>query len=319
MLARVFASLRRNPKAFPASLAAVSSAAAVFMLGSSLSPSSPFASPLKLLLGSRFMSAVAVAKDDEALDPDRFKPFKLESVKEITHDTHLFRFSLDHSQQKLGLNVASCLVVKAPIGENGKDVVRPYTPVSDTEQRGSLDLVIKTYPNGVMSKHIAGLKPGQTLDFKGPISKIPYKANMKKKIGMIAGGTGITPMLQVIKEILKNPSDKTEVSLLFANNTEGDIILKKELDEFAKAHKNFTVNYVVMKSGESWKGERGFVNDSMIKKYLPEPADGNIIFVCGPPGMMNHVSGDKAKDYSQGELTGLLKGLGYKSDHVFKF
>ena len=38
-----------------------------------------------------------------------------------------------------------------------------------------------------------------------------------KKVGMIAGGTGITPMLQLIRQILKNKEDKTEVSLLFAN------------------------------------------------------------------------------------------------------
>ena len=38
--------------------------------------------------------------------------------------------------------------------------------------------------------------------------------------GMVAGGTGLTPMLQVIKEILRNPEDKTSVHLIFANNGE---------------------------------------------------------------------------------------------------
>ncbi len=48
-----------------------------------------------------------------------------------------------------------------------------------------------------MSKHIDSLKVGDTLEMKGPIPKYPYSANAKKKIGMVAGGTGITPMLQV--------------------------------------------------------------------------------------------------------------------------
>jgi cytochrome-b5 reductase len=48
-----------------------------------------------------------------------------------------------------------------------------------------------------MSKHLGELKVGDTLDFKGPLPKYPYKANTKKHVGMIAGGTGITPMLQV--------------------------------------------------------------------------------------------------------------------------
>lgn len=54
----------------------------------------------------------------------------------------------------------------------------------------------------------------------------------------IAGGSGITPMFQVAQEILSNPDDKTQVSLIFANQTEDDIILRKELDNFAK-HDNF--------------------------------------------------------------------------------
>ena len=44
----------------------------------------------------------------------------------------------------------------------------------------------------------------------------PVQTNIKK-LGLIAGGTGITPMLQLVRQILKDPEDKTEVSLLFAN------------------------------------------------------------------------------------------------------
>ena len=41
--------------------------------------------------------------------------------------------------------------------------------------------------------------------------------------------------------------------------------------------------------------------------------------MCGPPPMMEHISGNKAKDKSQGELKGILKDMGYSSDQVFKF
>ncbi len=57
----------------------------------------------------------------------------------------------------------------------------------------------------------------------------------------VAGGSGITPMLQVASEVLRNPADKTEVSLIFANQTEKDIILREEIDEMAAKHKNFKV------------------------------------------------------------------------------
>jgi cytochrome-b5 reductase len=57
----------------------------------------------------------------------------------------------------------------------------------------------------------------------------------------VAGGSGLTPMLQVIKEIARNPEDKTEVNFVFANQTLEDIILKKELDEIAATHDNINV------------------------------------------------------------------------------
>jgi cytochrome-b5 reductase len=269
-----------------------------------------------LALSAKF----ARAKDETALDPKNFKKFTLQEIYPISHNTRRYRFGLEHEDQKLGLNVASCLVVKAPIGENGKDVIRPYTPVSDTEDKGFFDLVVKSYPNGVMSKHFGSLNPGDALEFKGPFPKIEYKPNMKKKIGMIAGGSGITPMYQVIGKILQNPNDKTQISLIYANLSENDILLKQELDTLARRHRDrFKVHYTIDKATKYWKGDTGFVTENLVSKYLPTPDENNAIYVCGPPSMMKWISGEKAPDFSQGELTGLLKKMGYKESHVFKF
>ena len=75
--------------------------------------------------------------------------------------------------------------------------MRPYTPVIFPGSDTHLDLVVKSYAAGKMSKHIGNLEVGDTLEVKGPLPKYPYKPNAKKHIAMIAGGTGITPMLQV--------------------------------------------------------------------------------------------------------------------------
>jgi cytochrome-b5 reductase len=79
---------------------------------------------------------------------------------------------------------------------------------------------------------------------------------MKKNIGMLAGGTGITPMYQVgfifknkscshtsqvLQKILSNPDDHTEVRLIFCNKTEDDILLKHELDALSEKYDNFKV------------------------------------------------------------------------------
>lgn len=54
-------------------------------------------------------------------------------------------------------------------------------------RRGGFDLLVKVYDKGTMSKHLGLMSVGDTLDVKGPIMKLPYEPNMKKKIGMIAG------------------------------------------------------------------------------------------------------------------------------------
>ncbi len=116
---------------------------------------------------------------------------------------------------------------------------------------------------------------------------------------------GITPMLQVLEEVLSEEDDKTHVSLVFANNTEQDIILKNRLDALAKKHPNrFEVHYVVAQPADaaSWKGHTGFINADIVKKHIPGPAEDVMVYVCGPPPFYKALSGNKAPDYTQGEV-----------------
>jgi len=160
------------------------------------------------------------------------------------------------------------------------------------------------------------------VELKGPLPKLEYKANFKKEIAFVAGGTGVTPCLQVIEEILNNPNDKTKITLLFANSTEQDILLREKLNAFAAQHENFRVFYTVDHPSPKWRGYSGFVNKELLTRLLPDPKQGNdiLVYVCGPPGFYKVISGGKnPKDYSQGELTGFLKELGYTENQVFKF
>ena len=59
---------------------------------------------------------------------------------------------------------------------------------------------------------------------------------------MLAGGTGITPMLQVLEEIARNPKDKTETHLVFANVSGKDVLMKETIDKLVKEHPNIKVS-----------------------------------------------------------------------------
>lgn len=122
-----------------------------------------------------------------------FIDLKLESVEEINHNTKKFRFALPNADDVSGLQIASALLTKYKGPEMEKPVIRPYTPTSDEDARGYIDLLIKKYPGGAMSTHMHDMKPDQRLEFKGPIPKYAWSPNKHDHIALIGGGTGITP------------------------------------------------------------------------------------------------------------------------------
>jgi cytochrome-b5 reductase len=190
-----------------------------------------------------------------------------------------------------------------------------------TDEKGFVDFVIKKYEGGPMSSHIHDMEVGQRLDIKGPIPKYQWTPNKHEHVVMIAGGTGITPMWQVANAIFKNPEDKTKVTLVFGNQKEEDILLKKDWERLENTYpQRFRAFYVLDKPPKDWTGGKGgYITKDLLKTVLPEPKSENVkLFVCGPPGMVKAISGPKDK-MKQGELAGLLKELGYNSEQVYKF
>ncbi|KAK9484253.1 hypothetical protein V1527DRAFT_520631 [Lipomyces starkeyi] len=233
------------------------------------------------------LSALKVlrGKARKVLKPDVFQEFELKEKTILSHNTGIYRFGLPNSNDMLGLPIGQHVSIAASI--DGKEIVRSYTPTSSDDDRGYFDLLIKSYPTGNISKYVAGLQLGQTIRVRGPKGNMVYRPGLVRAFGMIAGGTGITPMLQIIRAVLKNPEDKTEISLIFANVAEEDILLKDDLDELAATHKNFKIQYVLNSPKEGWTGGVGFVTADMIKAWCPPPAKDIKILLCGPPPMIS--------------------------------
>ncbi|KDE80174.1 NADH-cytochrome b-5 reductase [Aspergillus oryzae 100-8] len=182
---------------------------------------------------------------------------KLSEIEVLSHNTKRLRFEFEDKEAVSGVTIASALLTKfKPVGAE-KAVLRPYTPTSDEDQPGYLDLVVKVYPNGPMSEHLHSMNVDQRLSFKGPLPKYQWETNKHEHIALIAGGTGITPMYQLIRQIFKNPDDKTKVTLVYGNVTEDDILLKKELQDLENTYpQRFKAFYLLDKPPRSGPAAR---------------------------------------------------------------
>ena len=244
----------------------------------------------------------------------------------VAQDTVLLTFGLADPSQPLGLSTCACLLARGGAGADGQPVVRPYTPVSTNALRGAFELLVKVYPQGVLSRHLGRtLAIGSTMDFRHvPMNvKIQYPfaspAEPARRIGMIVGGTGITPMLQALHALLGTANDASDISLLYSNRAQQDILARPTLERWEAAHaRRFRIYYTLTRETRetSWSGLRGRIDAPMLRAHLPPPSDPRtLLFVCGPPEMYAALSGPR----NEKALSGTLAALGYSAAQVVKF
>jgi cytochrome-b5 reductase len=182
------------------------------------------------------------------------------------------------------------------------------------DEPGSLELMVKCYPNGKASTYLHSLSLGESLLFLTAIPGYKWKPNAFPHITLIAGGAGITPLFQLTQGILKNPEDKTEITMIVGVNTDADVLLKKEFDEFERSFPGrFKAVYTVSRPVEGSPLRKGYVTKELLEDVLGEPHKGDTkVFVCGPPPMEDALVGKRGKG-------GILRELGYRKDQIHNF
>jgi cytochrome-b5 reductase len=220
------------------------------------------------------------------LDPKEYKPLPLVEKERLSSNVFRFVFQLPDPEDVVGIPIGQHVAIKATI--DGQAISRSYTPISNNLDRGRMELLIKCYPDGKLtSGYLEKLEIGDEVMFRGPKGAMKYTPSMCKRIGMIAGGTGITPMYQLIRAICEHETDTTEISLIYANRTEEDIMLRNELEAFARKYpKNFKLWYMLDQPPANWAYGSGYVTPAVMAEHLPGPSDDTAVMLCGPPGMI---------------------------------
>lgn len=249
-------------------------------------------------------------KTPTLLNPKIWKKIKLVDKEIISHDSRIFHFELEHPDQTTGLPVGKHFFIRSK-DSKGSLVMRAYTPKSNHKVKGKLEVLVKIYfpqgniPGGRMTTILENMDTGTHIEIKGPTGEFEYLSkgeflfnNKQGKVDsflMIAGGSGITPCYQVIKEIVDSEEDNTKMKLFYGNRKPEDILCFKDLEEFvATKNSNLVVEHCLSdfhSVPKDWDGLTGRLNKLLWNQYIEEQEKigAFMVLVCGPPGMVEGV------------------------------
>lgn len=178
----------------------------------------------------------------------------------------------------------------------GKEIRRAYSLCTSPYADKDIAVMVKRVEDGLMSNWLAdNLKKGMKLKVMEPMGQFTtdYDRNNKRHIIMFAGGSGITPMMSIIKSILSQEPDSI-CSLIYCNRDIDSIIFKNELDRLQTVDEGrLHVIHVLDNAPMNWQGYSGLLNHDMLSKLVERIPDWGIerttYLMCGPEGMMKNV------------------------------
>ncbi|CAK3810871.1 Nitrate reductase [NADPH] [Lecanosticta acicola] len=267
--------------------------------------------------GAKALAGVEAQPDATAepsatlLHPKAWKKVILHARRQVSWDTVVFTFKLEHDAQVPGLPTGKHLMVRLRDPVTREAIIRSYTPISMESKSGYLDILIKIYnktdtrEGGKMSMALDALPIGHFVDVKGPIGKFQYLGRGLctindakpprhiKTFYMICGGSGITPIFQIFRAIMQDDEDATRCVVLDGNRFLEDILLKDELDALVEAGKGRgVVHHTLTQAPDDWTGLRGRIAGPLLKQYVQRSVtedgkgDGeSMVLVCGPGPM----------------------------------
>lgn len=155
--------------------------------------------------------------------PDTYWPFELTAILPETPDTNVYRFS-----GVCGAEAGQHLIARVTTDDQ-LAMTRQFTVVRWSKD--SFDLMIKVYPDGRFSKYVRRWRIGTTVEFRGPFGHFDYARNRFRRLVMLAAGTGLAPMIPVIRSILDDENDETRIHLFFCCSSH--LPMREELKAFS--------------------------------------------------------------------------------------
>ncbi|KIX09415.1 uncharacterized protein Z518_00495 [Rhinocladiella mackenziei CBS 650.93] len=284
----------------------------------------PVMRPSKALAGPpEFTTKEYTTREQLQRNPSQFQPVELIEKTQLTPSA--YRFTLRTvSPADLTVPVGQHLQLLAhiPTPTAPTTITRSYTPLSSTISSSGytvITLAVKIYDSGPMSQHLLNLSLNSILSARGPLGSYKgYHRFLCSEFGMLAAGTGITPMFPLIERICQDEKDDTTITLLYANGTRKGTLLKKELDQLAERYPGkLKVHYFLSAADESPEAKElhGRIDIFKMKELLPPVEESSKYLICGPDGFAQQM----VRDLEVLGCKSQVEAVSHPTDQVFIF
>src|SRR5262245_35661407 len=227
----------------------------------------------------------------EALEPKTGRSgqstirLQLARIDVQTHDTKTFRFLLSEGD-RITARPGQFLVFQWKI--DGELVRRSYSICSSPAQRAYVEITSKRLPNGHVSRFLSDRAAvGLVVEATGPFGQFYFDEVGHRRIVLIAGGCGITPMTSILRHI-DDRCLSTPVTLIYCVRTRNDIIFGEELESLGRRLSTFRMVLVLSRPDGGWNGPSGHLSRDLIATSV-EDRQSSTFFLCGPPPFMASV------------------------------
>jgi methane monooxygenase component C len=168
----------------------------------------------------------------------------------------------------------------------GTTTTRSYSPANIENKEGILEFFIRIVEDGKFSTYLKNEATiGQILRLKGASGIFGLKANGFTPRFFVAGGTGLAPVLSMVRHMQKWDEPQKCV-IYFGVNTEEEVFLLDDLEKLASQMPTLELRACVWKYSDSWHGEKGSVVD-ILRRDLQLTGVNPDLYLCGPPGMVD--------------------------------
>jgi ferredoxin-NADP reductase len=208
----------------------------------------------------------------------------LAQIEQQTHDTRTLRFQVP-KERRLSAKPGQFLTFQWTI--DGQRVIRSYTISSSPIHENYVEITPKRMEDGCVSVFLnERAKPGLRVEASGPYGRFYFDETLHTSIVLIAAGSGITPMISMLRYIddLELP---TSVILLYCVRTAGDIIFQSEIARLRASLPNFKYDVCLSRPDPAWNGPSGRLTAELVRQHVID-LNSPTFFLCGPKGFMDN-------------------------------